>query len=119
MIFKRPLPVLYVKIADGVDANRCTDAGRNPLLSPADMFVLGAAALIFFGPERLPKVARKVGQAVREVQNTSQSFIREMERAADEVEIRETAAKAAPVSEKLAEPRPALEPEPATEAPPV
>jgi sec-independent protein translocase protein TatA len=53
------------------------------MLSIPDMAMLGAAALIFFGPEQLPKVARKVGLVVREVQNTSQSFIREMEAAAD------------------------------------
>jgi len=53
------------------------------------MLILGAAALIFFGPDQLPKVARKAGQVVREVQNTSQSFIREMERAADDAELRE------------------------------
>ena len=54
------------------------------MLSIPDMAILGAAALIFFGPEQLPKVARKVGLFMRDVQNTSQSFIREMERAADE-----------------------------------
>jgi sec-independent protein translocase protein TatA len=53
------------------------------LLSIPDMALLGAAALLLFGPEQLPKVLRKVGQFTREVQNTSQSFIREMERAAD------------------------------------
>ncbi|GAC1305874.1 MAG: hypothetical protein NVSMB19_17630 [Vulcanimicrobiaceae bacterium] len=53
------------------------------MLSPADMVIIGAAALIFFGPDQLPKVARRAGQAIRDVQNTSQSFIREMERAAD------------------------------------
>lgn len=53
------------------------------MLSIPDMAMLGAAALIFFGPEQLPKVARKVGMVVREVQNTSQSFIREMEAAAE------------------------------------
>ena len=47
------------------------------------MAILGAAALLLFGPEQLPKVLRKVGQFTREVQNTSQSFIREMERAAE------------------------------------
>ena len=51
--------------------------------------IIGAAALIFFGPDQLPKVARRAGQVVRDVQNTSQSFIREMERAADEAEFRE------------------------------
>ncbi len=48
------------------------------------MLIIGAAALLFFGPDQLPKVARRAGQVVREVQSTSQSFIREMERAADE-----------------------------------
>ena len=53
------------------------------MLSIPDMAPLGAAALMFFGPEQLPKVARKVGVLIRDVQNTSQSFIREMERAGD------------------------------------
>jgi Sec-independent protein translocase protein TatA len=48
------------------------------------MLIIGAVALIAFGPDQLPKVARKAGQVIRDVQNTSQSFIREMERAADE-----------------------------------
>lgn len=47
------------------------------------MAVAGAVALLLFGPDQLPKVARRAGQLVRDVQNTSQSFIREMERAAD------------------------------------
>ena len=38
---------------------------------------------MLFGPEQLPRVARKAGAVMREIQNTSQSFIREMERAAD------------------------------------
>ena len=50
------------------------------------MLIIGAVALIAFGPDQLPKVARKAGQAMRDVQNTSQSFIREMERAAEEQE---------------------------------
>jgi Sec-independent protein translocase protein TatA len=56
------------------------------LLSPLDMIVIGGAALLFFGPDQLPGVARKVGGVVRELQMTSQTFIREMERAADEAE---------------------------------
>lgn len=56
------------------------------MLSPADMLIIGAVALIAFGPDQLPKVARRAGQVMRDVQNTSQSFIREMERAADEAE---------------------------------
>jgi hypothetical protein len=48
------------------------------------MLIIGAVALIAFGPDQLPKVARRAGQVMRDVQNTSQSFIREMERAADD-----------------------------------
>jgi Sec-independent protein translocase protein TatA len=46
------------------------------------MVVFGAA-LLFFGPEQLPQVARKFGRVTRDLQNTSQAFLREMERAAD------------------------------------
>jgi TatA/E family protein of Tat protein translocase len=99
MIFKRSMPVLVVKMAaardDWSDANRWTAGRRSPLLSPVDMLIIGAVALIAFGPDQLPKVARKAGQAIRDVQNTSQSFIREMERAAEEPE-RPPVAKPAP-----------------------
>jgi len=57
------------------------------MFSIADMAVAGAVALLLFGPDQLPKVARRAGQLVRDVQNTSQSFIREMERAADAAEV--------------------------------
>jgi Sec-independent protein translocase protein TatA len=53
------------------------------MLSIPDMAILGAVALLMFGPEQLPRVARKAGNVMRDIQNTSQSFIREMERAAD------------------------------------
>ncbi len=109
------------------------------MLSIPDMAVLGAAALLFFGPEQLPRVARKAGNVMREIQNTSQSFIRELERAADVEDVKdakpyepppydgvpydaaaydmtqyeppapEPEAPAADAGEKLAEPRPALD----------
>jgi Sec-independent protein translocase protein TatA len=53
------------------------------LLSPADLVVAFVGGLLLFGPEGLPQVARKAGKIVRELQSTSQSFVREMERAAD------------------------------------
>lgn len=59
------------------------------MLSVPDMAVIGALALIFFGPEQLPKMARQFGKVVRDVQNTSQGFIREMERAADDLDAAE------------------------------
>jgi sec-independent protein translocase protein TatA len=68
------------------------------MLSIPDMAVIGTVALLVFGPDQLPKVARKAGQLVRDVQNTSQSFIREMERAADEPVPHAAAAEPAEVS---------------------
>ena len=56
------------------------------MLSIETMAVLGIGALVLFGPEQLPVIMKKAGRMMREVQNTSQSFIREMERAADDFE---------------------------------
>jgi Sec-independent protein translocase protein TatA len=53
------------------------------LLGPVEIALLGGAALLLFGPEQFPKVARRAGSIVRDVQATSQQFIREMGRAAD------------------------------------
>ena len=68
------------------------------MLSIPDMAILGIAALLVFGEKRLPSIVRQAGRVMREVQNTSQSFVREMERAAD-----------------LNEPRPPVEPPPPEE----
>jgi len=57
------------------------------MLSAPDIAILGAVALLVFGPDQLPKVARKFGSVMRDVQNTSSQFIREMERAADEHDV--------------------------------
>lgn len=85
--------------------------------------VVFAAALLFFGPEQLPQVARKVGRITRDVQNTSQAFLREMERAADLTDLTRptpptpwveesvTPAQLAPPSDHAAEAWPATEPE--------
>jgi sec-independent protein translocase protein TatA len=80
------------------------------MLSIPDMALLGAAALMFFGPEQLPKVARKVGLLVRDVQNTSQSFIREMERAADDHNYGPDISRAHLIEDPLAAPVPSYEP---------
>ncbi|HKU67131.1 MAG TPA: twin-arginine translocase TatA/TatE family subunit [Candidatus Baltobacteraceae bacterium] len=53
------------------------------MLSLPDMAILGVLALLVFGEEKLPGIMRQAGRVMRDVQNTSHSFIREMERAAD------------------------------------
>jgi TatA/E family protein of Tat protein translocase len=53
------------------------------MFSVPDILVVSILALLLFGPDRLPKVMRQAGRFMREVQQTSQSFVAEMERAAD------------------------------------
>ena len=53
------------------------------MFSIPDILVVSILALLLFGPDRLPKVMRQAGRFVREVQQTSNSFIAEMERAAE------------------------------------
>jgi sec-independent protein translocase protein TatA len=65
------------------------------VLSLPDMAILGVLALLVFGEQKLPGIMRQAGRIMREVQNTSQSFIREMERAAD---VNEPAAASPPPS---------------------
>ncbi len=53
------------------------------MFSVPDIAVIGVLALLLFGPDKLPGMVRQAGKLMREVQNTSQSFVSEMERAAD------------------------------------
>ena len=56
-------------------------------LGPTDMAAIFVIALLLFGPEQLPKVARQVGEVMRHMQSTTQSFMLEMDRAAREHEV--------------------------------
>lgn len=53
------------------------------MFSVPDIMVVSVLALLLFGPDRLPKMMRQFGKVMRDLQNTSQSFVAEMERAAD------------------------------------
>ena len=53
------------------------------MLSPSDTAIVFVLALLLFGPEQLPKLARQLGEAMRHIQNTTNTFMLEMERAAD------------------------------------
>ena len=57
-------------------------------LGPTDMAAIFVIALLLFGPDQLPKVARQLGDVMRHMQNTTQSFMLEMDRAAREAEVR-------------------------------
>jgi sec-independent protein translocase protein TatB len=53
------------------------------MLSPSDTAIVFLLALLLFGPEQLPKLARQLGEAMRHIQNTTHAFMQEMERAGD------------------------------------
>lgn len=53
------------------------------MLSPSDTAIVFVLALLLFGPEQLPKLARQLGEAMRHIQNTTHTFMMEMDRAAD------------------------------------
>lgn len=53
------------------------------MFSIPDIGVISVLALLLFGPDKLPGMMRQAGRIMRDVQNTSQSFVAEMERAAD------------------------------------
>ncbi|MDQ2818168.1 MAG: twin-arginine translocase TatA/TatE family subunit [Candidatus Eremiobacteraeota bacterium] len=50
------------------------------MLSPSDTALIFVVALLLFGPEQMPKIARQVGELMRKMQSTTQSFMLEMER---------------------------------------
>ncbi len=52
------------------------------MLSPSDTAIVFLLALLLFGPEQLPRIARQLGEAMRHIQTTTHSFMNEMERAA-------------------------------------
>ncbi len=72
---------------------------RSRMFSVPDVMVVSVLALLLFGPDKLPKMMRQAGRVVREVQNTSHSFIAEMERAADANEAQSYNTAPAPASE--------------------
>ena len=52
------------------------------MFSPSDTAIVFLLALLLFGPEQLPRIARQLGEAMRHVQTTTHTFMNEMERAA-------------------------------------
>lgn len=83
------------------------------MFSVPDIAVIGVLALLLFGPDRLPGILRQAGKTMRDIQNTSQSFIAEMERAAD---LNEAPARAPEPAPRVAMPAPPPE-EASDEAP--
>ena len=101
------------KWGSSVPGRRC-----RAMFSVPDIAVASILALLLFGPDQLPKMMRQFGRVMREVQNTSHSFIAEMERAADAADLAAPSPVVPPAaSPPAAAPGPVTPPEPRAEGP--
>ncbi len=62
-----------------------------PQLGPAEILVILILALLVFGPNRLPEVARQVGRAVRQVRRVQDQIRLELDEALDLGDLEEPA----------------------------
>ena len=60
-----------------------------------EMAVIGAVALLVFGPKRLPEFGRTLGKTLKGFQSASKEFEREINKAMAEPEVSSDTAKAA------------------------
>ena len=58
-----------------------------------EMAVIGAVALLVFGPKRLPELGRTLGKTLKGFQSASKEFEREINKAMAEPEVSDGAAK--------------------------
>lgn len=49
-------------------------------LGAGELFVIFALALILIGPKKLPELARGLGKAIREFQNTKNDLLQEVQK---------------------------------------
>ena len=66
-----------------------------------EMAVIGAVALLVFGPKRLPELGRTLGKTLKGFQSASKEFEREINKAMAEPELSETSAAPLPPSEPV------------------
>ena len=60
-----------------------------------EMVVIGAVALLVFGPKRLPELGRTLGKTLKGFQSASKEFEREINKAMADPEVSEDAPKPA------------------------
>ncbi|MGQ0680590.1 MAG: Sec-independent protein translocase subunit TatA/TatB [Actinomycetota bacterium] len=51
---------------------------------PAEMLVIGVFALLVFGPQKLPEIARSIGRAVKEFKKYSNELNKELKLSLDD-----------------------------------
>lgn len=57
-----------------------------PSLSPLEILIVGVIALIVFGPQKLPEIARTIGRAAHELRRMASEVRSEFEMGLDDVE---------------------------------
>jgi sec-independent protein translocase protein TatA len=67
-----------------------------PSISPVEIVVVAAIALIVFGPHRLPEIARNIAKAIRELRRMASDVRDEFDLSLDEEPARDHPAKAEP-----------------------
>ena len=67
---------------------------------PAEMLVIGVFALLVFGPQKLPEMARSFGRAIREFKKATGELTQELKLGVDEPAAPAKAASREPKSEK-------------------
>jgi Tat protein translocase TatB subunit len=55
-----------------------------PSISPVEIVVVAAIALIVFGPQRLPEIARNIGKAIRELRRMASDVREEFDLSLDD-----------------------------------
>ena len=70
---------------------------------PAEMLVIGVFALLVFGPQKLPEMARSFGRAIREFKKATGELTQELKLSVDEPV---TPAKAPSIEPKSGKPGP-------------
>ena len=73
-------------------------------LGAGELFVIFALALILIGPKKLPELARGLGKAIREFQNTKNDLLQEVHKPSNNDQKLETSQTAEEKPQKTAHP---------------
>ena len=75
-----------------------------PSIGPLELIVVGVIALIVFGPNKLPDMARNFGRALHELRRTASDVRSEIRSGLDEVAITDEPETPEPAKPKAADP---------------
>lgn len=75
-----------------------------PSIGPLELLVVGVIALIVFGPNKLPDMARNLGRALHELRRTASDVRSEISAGLDEVGVEDEPETPEPAKTKAADP---------------